>query len=110
MCLAASLLCSRTNQPTNQPVADNGKVFTAATLLTLFTVLEAKSSATYCAPHEHVLAALFIWYALHAPCSPLFPELLFWIHRQTAQRLLGPVRRVPDSGGSAWHWPLQRKS
>ena len=65
------------HQPTHQPVADNGKVFTAATLLTLFTVLEAKSSAAYCAPHEHVLAALFIWYALHASCSPPYPRSAF---------------------------------
>ena len=42
-------------------VLDNGKVFVAAQLLTLFTVLEAKGAAKYCAPSEHRLAALFIW-------------------------------------------------
>ena len=26
-------------------------------------------------------------------------EVLFWIHRQTAQRFFLPVRKVPDSGG-----------
>ena len=31
--------------------------------------------------------------------SNLRNEVLFWIHRQTAQRILGPVRKVPDSGG-----------
>jgi hypothetical protein len=42
-------------------VFDNGKVFLIAQLLTLFTVLEAKGAAKYCAPSEHLLAALFIW-------------------------------------------------
>jgi hypothetical protein len=42
-------------------VFDNAKVFTVALLLTLFTVVEAKGAAKYCAPTEHNLAALFIW-------------------------------------------------
>lgn len=48
---------------------DNGKVFVAALLLTNFSVVQAKYAARYCAPSEHLLAALLI-------CPPGVPQIL----------------------------------
>ena len=48
---------------------DNGKVFGAAMLLTSFSVIQAKFAAHYCAPSEHLLAALLI-------CPPGIPQVL----------------------------------
>ena len=42
--------------------------------MTFFTVLEAKGAAMYCAPNEHMLAALFVWCAPRQPWVPLWPS------------------------------------
>ena len=60
--------------------------------MTFFTVLEAKGAATYCAPNEHMLAALFV-------CPPGVPQILRCVKTRHYREIEPTLTDVADSGG-----------